>query len=193
MSTRPGNHVKKKPGQKHKNTFAFKFDKHKTDPQAKMLKSLQVNNCCDKCTAVIEWKIKYGKYKPLTAPARCVDCGEKCVKHNYHVRCAGCVAKSGKCAKCGERVGEFVHTAGPSQAELAREEADFQRELRCLPERRKRAFLRWFEENPDPEEAKQRLAGLKDKFGKEGTDFDLDDLDDDLDDLDLQSDSGGED
>ena len=42
MSTRPGNHVKKKPGQKHQNTHAFKFDKYKTDPKAKMLKNLQV-------------------------------------------------------------------------------------------------------------------------------------------------------
>merc|ERR1712203_744212 len=46
MSTRPGSHLKKKPGQKHKNVSTFKFDKYRTDPQAKSLKSLQVVNCC---------------------------------------------------------------------------------------------------------------------------------------------------
>ena len=43
MSTRPGNHHKKKPAQKHKNATAFKFDKYKTDPKAKALKTLQVS------------------------------------------------------------------------------------------------------------------------------------------------------
>ena len=42
MSTRPGSHIKKKPGQKHKNTTAFKFDKYRTDPIAKVLKNLEV-------------------------------------------------------------------------------------------------------------------------------------------------------
>ena len=55
MSTRPGSHNKKKPAQKHKNNTAYKFDKYRTDPQAKILKSLQVlannyptaiTNCC---------------------------------------------------------------------------------------------------------------------------------------------------
>ena len=44
MSTRPGSHIKKKPAQKHKNTTAFKFDKYRTDPTAKVLKNLEVLN-----------------------------------------------------------------------------------------------------------------------------------------------------
>ena len=145
MSTRPGSHQKKKPGQKHKNVSAFKFDKYRTDPQAKSLKSLQIVNCCAKCTSVLEWKIKYGKYKMLTTPSKCVDCLQKVVKHNYHIRCEACVQKSGKCAKCGELVEEFVNTIERSQTTLAREEADFQRDLKCLPERKRRAFLRYIE------------------------------------------------
>ena len=42
MSTRPGNHVKKKPAQKHQNTHAYKVNKYKTDPTAKVLKDLRV-------------------------------------------------------------------------------------------------------------------------------------------------------
>merc|ERR1711997_305456 len=183
MSTRPGSHLKKKPGQKHKNVSTFKFDKYRTDPQAKSLKSLQVVNCCPRCTSVIEWKIKYGKYKMLTTPAKCVDCLQKVVKHNYHIRCEACVLKSGKCAKCGELVEQFVNSVEPSQTTLAREEADFQRDLKCLPERKRRAFLRYIErlqtseDGYDAEEAKHKLKSLVDKFGKENDeDFDFDDL-----------------
>lgn len=180
MSSRPGNHIKKKPGQKHKNATAFKFDKYRTDPQAKTLKSLQVVNCCPKCTGVIEWKIKYGKYKMLSAPAKCVDCLQKTVKQNYHIRCEICVERTGKCAKCGDMVEEYVNTAPPSQSILDKEEAEFQRDLKCLPERKRRAFLRYLErlqssgEEYDSEEAKQKLKGLVEKCEKE--DFDFDDL-----------------
>merc|ERR1719219_203825 len=104
----------------------------------------------------------------LTTPSKCVDCLQK---------------KSGKCAKCGESVEEFVNIVEPSQTTLAREEADFQRDLKCLPERKRRAFLRYLErlqtceEGYDSEEAKQKLKSLVDKFGKENDeDFDFDDL-----------------
>ena len=103
---------------------------------------MQVVNCCPKCTEVIEWKIKYGKYKALSAPAKCVDCLQRTVKHSYHVRCGSCVEKSGKCAKCGDMVEEIVHSSPPSQSTTDREEAEFQRDLKCLPERKRRAFLR---------------------------------------------------
>ena len=70
---------------------------------------LQVIHCCPKCTSVLEWKIKYGKYKPLTTPAKCVDCLQKVVKHSYHIRCGPCVEKSGKCAKCGVQVNVYCY------------------------------------------------------------------------------------
>ena len=71
---------------------------------------------------MLEWKIKYGKYKPLTVPGKCVDCLQKTVKHSYHIRfgqemdlvdlivnialfrCGACVEKTGKCAKCNVKV-----------------------------------------------------------------------------------------
>eukprot|EP00092_Neocalanus_flemingeri_P012915 GFUD01013914.1.p1 GENE.GFUD01013914.1~~GFUD01013914.1.p1 ORF type:complete len:205 (+),score=71.78 GFUD01013914.1:103-717(+) len=201
MSSRPGTHVKKKPAQKHQNSHAFKFDKYKTDPQAKMLKGLQVINCCPKCTEVIEWKIKYGKYKPLTVPGKCVECLQKTVKHQYHIRCGPCIGKVGKCAKCGEKTSEIVNTAALSPTEVANQEADFQRDLKCLPERRRRAFMRYLNTlqtksaggvEQNAEAAKNQLNKMKEKYGKEGGGFDLDDLDEDFDDLGID-DSGDED
>ena len=55
MSTRPGGHIKKKPAQKHKNTTAFKFDKYRTDPKAKVLKNLEVSG---KYTINVKYNLK---------------------------------------------------------------------------------------------------------------------------------------
>merc|ERR1711915_115238 len=197
MSTRPGNHVKKKPAQKHQNATAYKFDKYKTDPKAKLLKNLQVINCCPKCTDVIEWKIKYGKYKTLSAPAKCVDCLQKTVKYNYHIRCGPCVEKSGKCAKCGEKTSDFVNIPEPDQSEIDRKEADFKRDLKSLPERHRRTLLRHMEKGDagleeDVITPEEKLSIMKEKYGRDGDPFGLDDLDEDLDDLDLDDFSDNE-
>ena len=119
-----------KPGQKHQNTTAWKTDRYHKDGKVAVIKNTQVVNCCPRCTDTIQWKIKYGKYKPLTAPSKCVDCLEKVVKHAYHIRCAPCVNKSGKCAKCGTDGEEWVATPGPTPQEEAREEQERQMELK---------------------------------------------------------------
>lgn len=50
--------------------------------------------------AVIEWRKRYRKYKPLTVVKKCTACGEKRIKDAYHVICGECVKKTTKCAKC---------------------------------------------------------------------------------------------
>ena len=83
--------------------------------------------------------------------------------------------RTGKCAKCGQ-VDSFVNLTPQTQSDLDREEADFQRDLKCLPERKRRVFLRYLETafDADPEEKKQKLKSLVDQFAKD--DFGLDDL-----------------
>merc|ERR1712058_190698 len=129
-----------------------------------------------------------GKYKPLTTPAKCVDCLQKCVKHSYHIRCGPCVEKSGKCAKCGVQNEEFVNLEPPDEGKLAREEADFQRDLKSLPERRRRAFLRYLREaheiGADSEEI-QKLKSMLNKYSKDKDDLGFDDFEDDFADLDI--------
>jgi len=181
----------KKGAPKHKNKEAYKVDKwKKNDKKIVALKNMQVINCCAKCTAVIEWKIQYGKYKTLTQPAKCLDCLEKKIKYAYHTRCIPCVEKTKKCAKCGELTAQFVNDTPLTQAEQARKDAEYARDLKALPERRRRTFLRYMENltevsvNPDhaedQENAKEKLASIKEKYGREDGDFDLEDLDDDL-------------
>ena len=45
---------------------------------------------CQRCREKIEWKKKYRKYKPLTAPAKCEKCGNRTVKAAYHHLCDDC-------------------------------------------------------------------------------------------------------
>lgn len=65
MSSQKGN-VKKTGPPKHQNAFGFKNSMHDTSGRSKAINDLKVEGCCQACKEVIEWKIKYKKYKPLT-------------------------------------------------------------------------------------------------------------------------------
>lgn len=144
MSTRRGEGNRNRP-QKHQNNFAWKFDKFKTDPKTKVVAEIVVQNCCAKCTGVIEWKIKYGKYKPLTQPAKCTNCHEKRVKSAYQVLCIPCVNLLEVCAKCRQK--EDIVNTREHQLLLDTElfQSEIKKELSTLPERKRRSFLRMVE------------------------------------------------
>lgn len=83
----------------HANSFAFHHN-----PSSKLtahILSLPINGLCPSCRAVIEWRKRYRKYKPLTVVKKCTACGEKRIKDAYHVICNQCAQKNGgQCAKC---------------------------------------------------------------------------------------------
>ena len=142
MSTRSGEQHRNR-SQKHQNLTKWNaYNKFKTDPKSKIASSVTVTNCCLKCTGVIEWKIKYGKYKPLTQPAKCTRCLEKRIKSAYHILCQPCVEETKNCAKCGQKE-DIVNEPGPSKAESDRIKAELQKEVKALPERKRRTFLRY--------------------------------------------------
>ncbi len=65
-STRRGDRTKKAP--KHKNTFAFKHNKHSR--KTKFISSLptareQGSGLCLRCVQIIDWRKQYRKYKPM--------------------------------------------------------------------------------------------------------------------------------
>jgi len=219
MSTKTGQSGNRKRSQKYQNGFAYKANAHKspTDPKTKLLHSMIVTNCCTNCTGVIEWKITYGKYKPLKQPAKCINCSAKKVRFAYQVLCQDCVDSTGHCAKCNKKE-EIVNTPQPRGAEAQLLEAEFELELKSLPERKRRTFLRYLKaqetkaaENTTPQEienveegetplppkpnltqirqeAKKKLTELKEKFSLED---DFDDLDfgddDDFEDSDIEN------
>lgn len=99
MSSQKGNILRTRP-QKYKNKSVFKNNLHDKSVQTKRINSTQVSDVCLRCKDIIEWKIKYKKYKPLTQPKTCVKCSQKSVKQAYHVMCRECGHKLGLCTKC---------------------------------------------------------------------------------------------
>ena len=67
MSSQKGN-VKKQGPPKYQNVTAFKNTLHDTSAKTKMIANLDIAGVCSRCSDIIEWKIKYKKYKPLTQP-----------------------------------------------------------------------------------------------------------------------------
>ncbi|XP_054514120.1 uncharacterized protein C9orf85 homolog isoform X2 [Pan troglodytes] len=58
---------------------------------------------CQRCKEVLEWRVKYSKYKPLSKPKKCVKCLQKTVKDSYHIMCRPCACELEVCAKCGKK------------------------------------------------------------------------------------------
>ncbi len=98
MSTRKGGAAKT--GQRYQNASAFKVDMHGESRQARLAKALPLSRLCDRCREILEWKKKYGKYKPLTVPRKCTGCSQKTVRQAYYLLCHDCAQKRQVCAKC---------------------------------------------------------------------------------------------
>ncbi|XP_072936033.1 uncharacterized protein C9orf85 homolog [Epargyreus clarus] len=166
MSFSKGNINRTRP-QKHQNRSSFKNDLHDTSKRTKLINSLQVSGVCARCKEIIEWKIKYKKYKPLSAPAKCVGCDQKAVKHAYHVLCSKCASEKAVCAKCNK---PFSENNNPLEADKVDDtEALIQAQLKGLPERKRRTILRYIkklkanEENVSAADVEKLLADF-DKF-----------------------------
>ncbi|XP_044515400.1 uncharacterized protein C9orf85 homolog isoform X1 [Gracilinanus agilis] len=102
MSSQKGNVARTRP-QKHQNAFSFKNDKFDTSVQTKRINAKLHDGVCQHCKEVLEWRVKYSKYKPLSKPKKCVKCLQKTVKDSYHVICRPCACELEVCAKCGKK------------------------------------------------------------------------------------------
>ncbi|XP_073696846.1 uncharacterized protein C9orf85 homolog [Garra rufa] len=102
MSSQKGN-VSRSRGQKHQNVTAFRNDKYGATEQIKKAQAKVLDGLCQHCKDVLEWKVKYNKYKPLTQPRKCVKCLQKTVKDAYYIICKPCALKLELCAKCGKK------------------------------------------------------------------------------------------
>lgn len=125
MSLRSGNNKKK--GQKYQNTFAFKHNKNSMLTR-KLLQS-PLDFLCQHCVDILEWKLAYRKYKPLTTPSRCNICKEKTIFKAYRTICDPCAIKDNKklCAKCCVEVEEYGKakngTSNPNGIKLKKKDA----------------------------------------------------------------------
>ncbi|KAJ8679153.1 hypothetical protein QAD02_014940 [Eretmocerus hayati] len=140
MSSQKGNMSRSRP-QKYQNQFAFKNNLHDKSHKTKTINNLQVANVCERCKKIIEWKIKYKKYKPLKAPGKCNKCDQKSIKHAYHTMCGPCARERNVCPKCGNEA-ELVESQ-PTKTEQLKLDAEMQTMLKSLPERKRRTFIRY--------------------------------------------------
>ncbi|ORX67097.1 hypothetical protein DL89DRAFT_52140 [Linderina pennispora] len=162
----------KKGGQKYQNTFAYSHNKG--SKTTKKILSLPVDGLCQHCTDMVVWRKQYRKYKPLTAPKKCVSCELKKVKKAYHVICDDCAQKKGVCAKCLES-NSIVDTHNPKTSEqVLKEEQDLERRLGNMRERERRSYMRKLERGDIQAEDVPDM-------GEEDSDFDFSDSEDEED------------
>ncbi|XP_068559607.1 uncharacterized protein C9orf85 homolog [Cebidichthys violaceus] len=121
MSSQKGN-VSRSRGQKHQNSFAFKNDLYGATVQVKKAKSKSHDGLCLHCKGVLEWKVRYNKYKTLTQAKKCVKCSQKTVKDAYHIVCKPCSLQLDICCKCGKK--EEIVIPVNSQEDKKEEEED---------------------------------------------------------------------
>lgn len=156
--------------QKHQNRTAFKNNLHDTSTKTKFLNSMDVSGVCQKCKNIIEWKIKYKKYKSLTAPKKCVGCEQKTVKHNYHVLCNKCAREKDVCAKCYKKAEVIEATQTDAQMDVAAL-------VKTLPERKRRTVMRFInklggEVTPDVRSQIEEMVAKLESTSLDNTEFD---------------------
>lgn len=142
MSSQKGNAVRSR-SQKYQNRHAFKNNLHDTSQKTKFINSIDVANVCERCKNIIEWKIKYKKYKPLKAPTKCIKCEQKVVKRAYHMTCGPCAKEQEVCPKCGKKATIILEK--PTRDEQIKLDAELQAMLKALPERKRRTFMRYIQ------------------------------------------------
>jgi len=184
MSSQKGN-ISRTRKQKHQNRHAFKNDMHDTSGRTKMILGLSPEGLCKRCKDIIEWKIKYKKYKPLTKPATCVRCKGKTVKRAYYTVCEPCAKEAGVCAKCNSK-SEIV-LPPQNQSEQQKHDTELQFQLKQLSERQRRSYYRQLEKKGNDAQSRLELAK---SFGLESGDENDASSDDDKSGTDDESDDG---
>ncbi|KAF1744904.1 hypothetical protein MXB_2989, partial [Myxobolus squamalis] len=87
-------------GFKHQNVSSYDCNKYNKIIDQKATLSIAKENICQKCLKKIEWKIKFGKYKPLTTLRSCNKCHLKQINRAYNKVCDVCSKNEKICANC---------------------------------------------------------------------------------------------
>ncbi|XP_017662888.1 PREDICTED: uncharacterized protein C9orf85 homolog [Lepidothrix coronata] len=119
MSSERGNVSRTRP-QRHQNAHAFRNDKYDTSTRLKKINAKLHDGVCQHCKGILEWRVKFSKYKLLSKPKKCVKCLQKTVKDPYHIICRPCASKLEICAKCGKEE-EIVIPIDKGQGRTERE------------------------------------------------------------------------
>ena len=104
MQKKPKNpNAHKSQGHQNKKTFYLKY----YDDKQKLKENTHLDLLCRRCYETLEWKLKYGKYKPLSQPALCTTCNKKMILKPYRTICDLCAKPKGLCTKCRSSENEY--------------------------------------------------------------------------------------
>ncbi|GLT43033.1 hypothetical protein SLA2020_170090 [Shorea laevis] len=128
---------------KHQNRYAWKPNSGKkvneTEVGGKFKPYSEITGVCHRCREQIDWKRRYGKYKPLTEPGKCQQCSKRNVRQAYHNLCSGCAKEQNVCAKCRCHVDQII---GRDSAEVEAEQKMLEEAIKNARERDRRTLLR---------------------------------------------------
>ncbi|XVF71285.1 hypothetical protein PTKIN_Ptkin12aG0024700 [Pterospermum kingtungense] len=128
---------------KHQNRYGWKPNAgHKINEKevgGKLRPFSEITGVCPRCREQIDWKRRYGKYKPLTEPAKCQLCSKRNVRQAYHNLCSGCAKEQKVCAKCRCCVDQIV---GRNSEEVEEEQKMLEEAIKNARERDRRTLLR---------------------------------------------------
>lgn len=144
---------------KHQNRYAWKPNAgrkiNETEVGGRFRPFSDITGVCLRCKDQIDWKRRYGKYKPLSEPAKCQLCSKRNVRQAYHNLCPGCAKEQGVCAKCRCRVDQ---TVGRDLSEVEAEQKMLQEAIKNARERDRRTLLRAMEKGKSKSSNKNKSA-----------------------------------
>ncbi|GJN17590.1 hypothetical protein PR202_gb04669 [Eleusine coracana subsp. coracana] len=133
---------------KHQNSYAWKPNLGKkineTEPGGRFRPLSEITGVCQRCRDQIDWKRRYGKYKPIVEPTKCQKCSKRNVRQAYHNVCRDCSKNLGICAKCCTCVNNLV---GRDVNEEESERKALDEAIRGARERERRTLLRIMNKN----------------------------------------------
>ncbi|XP_028764820.1 pheromone-processing carboxypeptidase KEX1 [Neltuma alba] len=128
---------------KHQNKYAWKPNAsrkiNETEVGGRFRPLSEITGVCPRCKEQIDWKRRYGKYKPLVEPAKCQRCSKRAVRQAYHNLCSGCAKEHGVCAKCCCAVDRIV---GRDLSDVEAEQKQLEEAIKNSRERDRRTLLR---------------------------------------------------
>ncbi|KAJ6795393.1 uncharacterized protein M6B38_330935 [Iris pallida] len=139
---------------KHQNKYAWNpnanHKKNETEVGGKLRPYAEITGVCPRCKDQIDWKRRYGKYKPLVEPAKCKKCTKRAVRQAYHSLCSGCAKEQNVCAKCCCKV---TRTVGRDISEVEAERKELEEAIKNARERDRRTLIRAMNNKSKPEHA----------------------------------------
>eukprot|EP00127_Corallochytrium_limacisporum_P005551 Clim_evm68s207 gene=Clim_evmTU68s207 len=128
----------KKSGPRYKNKRAWVVEPNST--KAQIAQETQHTGLCKPCYDRIQWRKQYGKYKPLSAPAKCSKCLGRRITLAYHDVCTECAQKFGICEGC-QKPREIFDTGEDTVAENELQQ-NIDTIVSTFSERERRTFMR---------------------------------------------------